>query len=95
MAIDRSPSLTDQVKAHLKDRIVSGDFDEGKIPSENELAAELGVSRTTVRVALSRLEQEGAIYRKQGAGTFVNEPGLQIKSRRRSWSCRGRNRGPP
>ena len=24
---------------------------------------------------------KGAIYRKQGAGTFVNEPGLQIKSR--------------
>jgi GntR family transcriptional regulator len=79
--IDRSPSLTDQVKAHLKERIVDGDFEAGRIPSENELAAELGVSRTTIRDALSRLEQEGAIYRKQGAGTFVNEPGLQIKSR--------------
>lgn len=79
--IDRSPSLTDQVKAHLKERIVDGDFDEGRIPSENELATELGVSRTTVRDALSRLEQEGAIWRKQGSGTFVNQPGLQIKSR--------------
>jgi len=79
--IDRSPSLTDQVKAHLKERIVDGDFDEGRIPSETELAAELGVSRTTIRDALSRLEQEGAIWRKQGAGTFVNLPGLQIKSR--------------
>ncbi|MDH3606619.1 MAG: GntR family transcriptional regulator [Acidimicrobiia bacterium] len=79
--IDRSPSLTDQVKAHLKERIVEGAFEEGRIPSETELAAELGVSRTTIRDALSRLEQEGAIYRKQGAGTFVNEPGLQIKSR--------------
>ena len=79
--IDRSPSLTDQVKAHLKEQIVDGAFEEGRIPSENELATELGVSRTTVRDALSRLEQEGAIYRKQGAGTFVNQPGLQIKSR--------------
>lgn len=79
--IDRSPSLTDQVKANLKERIVVGDFEAGRIPSENELATELGVSRTTIRDALSRLEQEGAIYRKQGAGTFVNEPGLQIKSR--------------
>ncbi len=79
--IDRSPSLTDQVKTNLKERIVDGDFEGGRIPSETELAAELGVSRTTVRDALSRLEQEGAIYRKQGAGTFVNEPGLQIKSR--------------
>lgn len=81
MMISRSPSLTDQVKTNLKDRIVAGEFDEGRIPSENELATELGVSRTTIRDALSRLEQEGVIYRKQGAGTFVNEPGLQIKSR--------------
>ncbi|MDF1597774.1 MAG: GntR family transcriptional regulator [Acidimicrobiia bacterium] len=79
--ITRSPSLTDQVKANLKERIVSGAFEEGRIPSETELAAELGVSRTTIRDALSRLENEGSIYRKQGAGTFVNQPGLQIKSR--------------
>ena len=79
--IARSPSLTDQVKAHLKGRITDGDFADGRIPSETELATDLGVSRTTVRDALSRLEQEGAIYRKQGSGTFVNEPGLQIKSR--------------
>ena len=79
--IDRSPSLTDQVKTHLKERIVDGEFEAGRIPSETELASELGVSRTTIRGALAILEQEGAIYRKQGAGTFVNEPGLQIKSR--------------
>ena len=79
--IDRSPSLTNQVKAHLKERIVDGEFEEGRIPSETDLAASLGVSRTTVRGALTILEQEGAIYRKQGAGTFVNKPGLQIKSR--------------
>ena len=79
--IDRSPSLTDQVKTHLKERIVDGEFEEGRIPSETELATELGVSRTTIRGALAILEQEGAIYRKQGAGTFVNQPGLQIKSR--------------
>ena len=79
--IDRSPSLTDQVKAHLKERIVDGEFDEGRIPPETELAEELGVSRTTVRDALSRLEQDGVIWRKQGSGTVVNQPGLQIKSR--------------
>lgn len=79
--IARNPSLTEQVKQHLKDRILSGDFGDGRIPAENDLAAELGVSRTTVRDALSRLEHEGAVVRKQGAGTFVNEAGLQIKSR--------------
>ena len=72
--IDRHPSLTEQVKANLKTRIIQGDFADGKIPAENELATELRVSRTTVRDALSRLEHEGTIFRKQGAGTFVNEP---------------------
>jgi len=79
--ITRNPSLTDQVKTNIKERIVNDEFDDGRIPPETELATDLGVSRTTVRDALSRLENEGAIYRKQGAGTFVNEPGLQIKSR--------------
>ena len=79
--IARNPSLTEQVKSHLKERIQAGAFQEGRIPSETELAAEFGVSRTTVRDALSRLEHEGTVYRKQGSGTFVNESGLQIKSR--------------
>ena len=88
--IARNPSLTDQVKAHLKERILDGDFEEGRIPAESELATDLGVSRTTVRDALARLEQEGAIYRRQGSGTFVNEPGLQIKSRLEEiWSYEG------
>ncbi|HEY1409468.1 MAG TPA: GntR family transcriptional regulator [Promineifilum sp.] len=77
----RAPSLTDQVKSHIKDLIVRGEFPDGRIPPETELAGELGVSRTTVRDALSRLEIEGAISRKQGAGTFVNDPVLQIHSR--------------
>jgi GntR family transcriptional regulator len=79
--ITRNPSLTDQVTSNIKGRIVNDEFNGGRIPPETELATDLGVSRTTVRDALSRLEHEGAIYRKQGAGTFVNEPGLQIRSR--------------
>jgi len=79
--ITRSPSLTDQVKAHIKERIVNDGFENGRIPPEADLAADLGVSRTTVRDALTRLEHEGTIFRRQGAGTFVNTPGLQIQSR--------------
>jgi GntR family transcriptional regulator len=77
----RAPSLTDQVKHHIRDLIVHGEFPDGRIPPEMELAEALGVSRTTVRDALSRLEMEGAISRRQGAGTFVNDPVLQIRSR--------------
>ncbi len=79
--ITRNPSLTDQVKAHIKEQIVNDEFEGGRIPPEAALAEDLGVSRTTIRDALGKLEHEGAIYRKQGAGTFVNEAGLQIRSR--------------
>lgn len=60
---------------------MNAEFEAGRIPSETDLANELGVSRTTIRDALSRLELEGVIYRKQGAGTFINEAGLQLKTR--------------
>jgi GntR family transcriptional regulator len=77
----RSPSLTEQIKLHIKQQILNGEFEGDRIPSEPELANDLGVSRTTVRDALSRLESEGTIVRKQGMGTFINRPGLQIRSR--------------
>ena len=79
--ITRGPSLTEQVRLHIKRLIVKGDFAEGRIPPETELASELGVSRTTIRDALSRLEHEGAVVRRQGAGTFVNPHVLRIKTR--------------
>ncbi len=77
----RSPSLVQQVKAHLKQRIIRVEFQDGRIPPEAELAAEMGVSRNTIRDALSQLETEGVIYRRQGAGTFVNQAGLLVKTR--------------
>ncbi len=79
--LKRAPSLTEQVKAHIQEQIVGNAFPAGRIPPETELAEALGVSRTTVRDALSRLEMEGKVVRKQGAGTFVNEPMLQVRLR--------------
>ena len=79
--LKRKPSLTTQARAHLKQRIIDDEFEDGRIPSETDLAQELGVSRTTIRDALARLELEGVIYRKQGSGTFVNKPALQIQTR--------------
>ena len=79
--IKRAPSLVEQVKTHLKERIINHEFDDGRVPPEMELAGELQVSRNTVRDALSRLEMEGVIYRRQGAGTFVNETVRLVKTR--------------
>lgn len=48
-----------------------------KIPSERELCESYGVSRITVRQALSELEKAGYLYRKQGKGSFVTIPKIE------------------
>jgi len=44
-----------------------------RLPTERQLAAELGASRTTVRRALAVLEAEGHISREVGRGTFLRD----------------------
>ena len=62
-----------QVIDHLKQDIEKGVYKEKeKLPSEFELAKELGVSRATLREALRILEEENVIIRRHGVGTFVN-----------------------
>ena len=45
-----------------------------KLPSENQIAMQLGASRVSVRKALAGLEEEKLIFRIQGKGTFAREP---------------------
>jgi GntR family transcriptional regulator len=66
----RSVSVQDE----LKQRIDRGELPAGtRLPSEPELAAELQVSRATLREALRAMELEGLLRRRQGSGTFVAE----------------------
>jgi len=62
-----------QIEIILRNSILRGEREPGsQLPTETELSTEYGVSRITIRQALSNLEQEGIIYRKQGKGTFVS-----------------------
>lgn len=58
----------------IKDKIKNGEIEPGeRLPSENDFAKQLHVSRTTLREALRILEEENIITRKHGIGTFVNK----------------------
>lgn len=65
-------TLAYRVVSGLKDRILTGDLPPGaRLPSENELIEEYGVSRTVVREAVTRLRAEGLVETFQGRGSFV------------------------
>lgn len=66
----KSVSLADQVFEHLETDILSGKYSRGDILTESRLCAELGVSRTPIREALRRLEQEHLIE-ESGKGSLV------------------------
>lgn len=56
-------------------RLIDGSWQPGQIiPSETQLAQELGVSQGTVRKALDAMTAENLLIRRQGRGTFVAEP---------------------
>lgn len=71
----RSQGLAQQVMDHLVERIRNGTYRPGqRLPTEPELMAEQGVSRSVVREAVSRLQAAGYAETRHGVGTFVLEP---------------------
>lgn len=70
----RSPKpLHAQLEEIIREKIKNGDWSENsRIPSENELSREYGLSRMTVRSVILRLAQQGLLYRVPGKGTFVS-----------------------
>lgn len=68
-------NLTQMVVAELRERIGSGRLKPGdRLPTEQALIQELGVSRTVVREAVAGLRADGLVEPRQGVGVFVREP---------------------
>lgn len=70
----RQQPLVNQVVEILHERITNGTYLPGsKMPTGDQLAGELNVSRSTVRMAMSKLEDRRLVQRRQGVGTYVRK----------------------
>ena len=69
---DSIVTIHDQLGAHFSERISSGELTpETQLPSENQLAKDLKISRMTVRRVFETLGYAGLITRRHGKGTYV------------------------
>jgi DNA-binding GntR family transcriptional regulator len=67
------------VQQQIKNQIISGHYKEGDLlPSENELAEKVHITRTTIRHALDELVKEGYIEKKKGKGSIVSLPNRKL-----------------
>ena len=73
----RDAGLAERIRRIWLDAARSG----SAFPGEPALARELRASRPAVREALVRLEAEGLIHKRQGAGTAVNRAAVEIAAR--------------
>ena len=69
--ISRAKSLKEQAYDKLKELIITGALEPGKLQNEKRLAEALGVSRTPVREALLELSREGMVVFVQGKGVEI------------------------
>ena len=68
-------SVPAQVADSLTEAVLTGRYRPGStLPPERELAAHLGINRTSLRHAIARLEQAGLVESRQGIGTVVRDP---------------------
>ncbi len=71
-----------QIQEYLAELIFSGRVaPDSKLPSERDLSEELGVSRMTVRRAITELVNDGLLERRHGSGTYVAKPKVLYDAR--------------
>ncbi|MNE46231.1 HTH-type transcriptional regulator LutR [compost metagenome] len=70
----QAKQIYEQVAETIRDKILDGTFLPGsRLPSERDLAAQLGVSRPAVREAIGSLQNEGLVATRHGSGTYVTK----------------------
>ena len=80
--------LYKQLKDLLLQEIKEGIYKANqKIPTELELSEKYQISRMTVRKALAELVEEGVLAKKQGKGTFVCTPKIDVRSPNFTMMC--------
>ena len=75
--------MTEEAIDKIREHIVAGDWGPGdRLPKESELAAQLGLSRNSLREAVRALSQLRVLEVRQGDGTYVSslEPALLLES---------------
>lgn len=73
-----SRPVYERIKSALREDIQKLDAGD-RLPSESELAQRFGVTRVTIRQALSGLAADGLVVRRQGRGTFVGERSMPTR----------------
>lgn len=77
LKIPKYPNLTELAYLHIKRYILEGSFSEGARLTEDNLAAQLGISKSPVREALNRLESDGLVTIEPRRGAYVRKFTLQ------------------
>jgi len=81
MSEDLNKPLYARIQEYIAELILSGKLaPDSKIQSERDFSDDLGVSRMTVRRAITELVNEGLLERKHGSGTYVAKPKITYES---------------
>ncbi len=81
MSEELNKPLYSRIQEYIAERVLSGKLaPEEKIQSERDISEDLGVSRMTVRRAITELVNEGLLERKHGSGTYVARPKVTYES---------------
>lgn len=95
-------TTTDHVYEYLREMLWSGSFKLGERLNENQIAAQLGVSRSPLREACHRLANEGLVVFERRRGAFVRDFSLrdiaeiyETRAALASWIIRHQKEIPP